>query len=189
MQVGGHLSDLAALRARAQGPSMRRLSFRSPPYGAGNSVKTSDIMNLYVRLSMVTSWRAQAAQLLCTGNLCAVPWRHAAPSCRPSAAHMRPRGWCTITGHCMAPFPCRPDPDLASLQKGRAHQQHTVQERVEGWAAVTGTHKTYWWEAGRATSPCPQDGPLTLSLTDEPSSRIAPRIARSNRPRCPFARA
>ena len=51
---------------------------------------------------------------------------HAAP-CRPSAAHMRTRGRCTITGPCMAPFPCRPEPDLASLRKGRAHQQRTVQ--------------------------------------------------------------
>ena len=40
-------SDLAALRARAQGPPIRRLSFRSAPYGTGNSVKTSDIKTLW----------------------------------------------------------------------------------------------------------------------------------------------
>ena len=98
------------------------------------------VLNLYVRLSMVTSWRARAAQLLCIGNLCAVPWRHA---CSPmiqtfSSAHAPSR----VVHHHWAPFPCRPDPDLASLRKGRDHQQHTVQERAEGWAALTGTHET-----------------------------------------------
>ena len=36
-------------------------------------------MNLYVRLSMATSWRARAARLVNSGSLCAVPWRHAVP--------------------------------------------------------------------------------------------------------------
>ena len=32
----------------------------------------------YVRLLMVTSWRARAARLVYSGSLCADPWRHAA---------------------------------------------------------------------------------------------------------------
>ena len=68
-----------------------------------------------------------------------VPWRHADLQQRTYARGARSPGpaW-----HHSEGSPCRPDPDLASLRKGRDHQQRAVLDRVGGrggWVAVTCT--------------------------------------------------
>ena len=50
------------------------------------------------------------------------------------------------------------------LRKGRA-QQRTVQERVEGWVAVRGTHETYWPRSRLQDAPLSQDGPWARSCS------------------------
>ena len=73
---------------------------------------------------------------------------HAAP-CRPSAAHMRTRGRCTITGPCMAPFPCRPKPDL---RKGRRISSAQCSNGWRGAGGGDGHGPDRWtqlWESTR----------------------------------------
>ena len=74
----------------------------------------------------------------------------------------------------MAPFPCRPEPDVALSRKvGLISSARCSDGWMEGWVAVTGTHETYWPSRMPRSHALPPGWPtgevLIRFLTDEPS--------------------
>ena len=86
MQVPQKPQQQLGVMGRTEGDSMMLQSQlptrRKVNLGAQELQKCRDVRpkgsvyDLYVRLSMVTSWRAKAARFLCSCSPYAVPWRH-----------------------------------------------------------------------------------------------------------------
>ena len=154
-------------------------------------------MNLYVRLLMVTSWRARDARLLCSCSPCAVPWRHSGNTLMQPHADLQQRT-CAREGGApsLGPAWCRSHagPNLTSLPSGRSGSSAAHSAVMGGGVGGVDGHARGRPRSSRlqdAThSPVPPGWPMGEVLirflkTDEPRSGNRPSL--ESRPVCSLA--